>query len=178
MRLDEIAGNVVDITAKNVKPVRADKASSERKTTDHRNYIVVPIRAINDQRIHKTAAIVVLMLICSYTNRHGETWVGQQTLADRLKVSRQAVSKQLNRLIELGYLEVIKQGTRNFSTRYRVIFDPKLTFEQVKANTPAALREDAIEHKPASKESAIDRLSKMKSMLKGRDITQPPEVAQ
>jgi predicted transcriptional regulator len=71
-----------------------------------------------------------LILICSYMNRSGITWVGQKTMADRLGISQQAISKHLVKLTKAGYLEVLKKpmpGARH--TTWRVIFDPSISAE-------------------------------------------------
>jgi DNA-binding transcriptional MocR family regulator len=177
MRLDEIAGNVVDITAKNVKPVRADKASSAPSAAREKNYVVIPYRAIKDKRINTSAAYLVLSAMCAYTNRHGETWVSQQTVADTLGVSRQAIAKQQQILKNYGYLEQIQKGNRHFSSKWRVVFNPALTLEEVKTNTPAALREDPQEERiPLPKTEALDRLAALKNVIKGRRSAQPQEL--
>ena len=93
---------------------------------DQRNLAVIPIRACTDRRLTK-AMMRTLILICSYSNRAGITWVGQAKLAEQLKVSQQAVSRQVVKLTKLGYLEVVwkaKPGER--MNTWRVIFDPSI----------------------------------------------------
>lgn len=93
---------------------------------DQRNLAVIPIRACTDRRLTE-AMMRTLILICSYSNRAGITWVGQAKLAEQLKVSQQAVSRQVVKLTKLGYLEVVwkaKPGER--MNTWRVIFDPSI----------------------------------------------------
>ena len=96
---------------------------------DQRKFAVIPIRACTDKQIthgmHKT-----LILICSYMNRSGITWVSQQALAAKLGITQQAISKHLVKLTKAGYLEVVKKavpGARH--TTWRVIFDPTISAE-------------------------------------------------
>lgn len=176
--LSALAANVVSLQDKTVKPVTTKKMDYRPSNKREKNYMVVPWRAAADQRINKTAAYVVLTIICGYTNRHGETWVGQQTIADILGVSRQAVSKQIARLVELGYIQILTKAFKDRSARMRVVFDPKMSLEEVKANTPVALREDNIEHVPVSKDVARERIANLKNMIKTGAKTQPQKLRQ
>lgn len=173
----------------NVKPTPVKKAENQAPSKKFvKHYAVVPWRAVADNRINKTAALPVLMAICGYTNRHGETWVGQDTLAAIFGVTRQAVQKQIHRLIELGYMERLIRGNKNYSSRYRVIFDTSLTKEDVHANIPARLQDDQQMRvsggEPLPKEVARDRLKAARQAMSKQplrlsddeDITQPPEV--
>ena len=94
---------------------------------DQRKLAVIPIRACTDRRLSE-GMMRALILICSYCNRAGITWVGQAKLAEQLKVSQQAISKQVVKLTKLGYLEVIwkaKPGER--MNTWRVIYDPSIS---------------------------------------------------
>ena len=178
MNIGAFAANIVNLEDRKVRATPSKKADTTKVHRDARNYAVLPIRAIKDKSINTKAAFLVLAHMCAYTNRHGETWVSQQTVAEGLGVTRQAVAKQLKLLMEAGYLECLQRGGKHFSTRWRVVFDPSLTIEEVKANTPASLREDdKIEAKPLSKEEAKGRLEQLKNAIKGRNSTQPHKVA-
>lgn len=94
---------------------------------DQRKLAVIPIRACTDRRLSE-GMMRALILICSYCNRAGITWVGQAKLAEQLKVSQQAISKQVVKLTKLGYLEVVwkaKPGER--MNTWRVIYDPSIS---------------------------------------------------
>lgn len=104
---------------------------------DQRKFAVIPIRACTDKQMthgmHKA-----LILICSYMNRGGITWVSQQALAAKLGISQQAISKHLVKLTKAGYLEVVKKavpGARH--TTWRVIFDPTISAEDAVSITSA-----------------------------------------
>lgn len=92
-------------------------------------YCITPFRAAADKRLHE-GTLRVLMMLCSYTNRAGITWVGQAKLGERLGITKQAVNKQMKLLQELGYIEVVSKGFRaERANTTRVIFDPNITAE-------------------------------------------------
>jgi len=105
------------------------KIKEEPLAPDQRKIAVIPIRACTDKDL-TPGMIRSFILICSYMNRSGITWVGQKTMADRLGISQQAISKHIVKLIKAGYLEVLKKpmpGARH--TTWRVIFDPSISAE-------------------------------------------------
>ena len=90
---------------------------------DQRKVCVLPIRAITDQTITDNM-LRVLAVLCSYCNRAGLTWVSQKKLAEDMKVSRQAITKQMGKLVAAGYVEIVRKGFRGErSNTVRVIFD-------------------------------------------------------
>lgn len=92
-------------------------------------YCITPFRAAADKRLHE-GTLRVLMMLCSYTNRAGITWVGQAKIGERLGITKQAVNKQMKLLQELGYIEVVSKGFRaERANTTRVIFDPNITAE-------------------------------------------------
>lgn len=96
---------------------------------DQRKVAVIPIRACTDPQLTH-GMIRALLLICSYANRSGITWVSQHRLAEQMGITQQAVSKHLVRLTKAGYLEVMKRpipGQKH--TTWRVIFDPSIKAE-------------------------------------------------
>lgn len=116
---------------------------------DQRKLSVLPIRAGNDSRLHG-ATLRCLIVLCSYCNRAGLTWVGQAKLAQDLQVSRQAVTKQIKLLIQTGYVEVVKKGFRGEKTNtLRVIYDPTIDAETaisitstIEDNRPPTMKDD------------------------------------
>ena len=116
---------------------------------DQRKVCVMPIRAINDKKV-SDGMLRVLALLCSYCNRAGVTWVSHKRLSEDMEVSRQAITKQLHKLTEAGYVEVIRKGFRGERTNtLRVIFDPSVTAEDAIAMTsnkedtrPPAIKEE------------------------------------
>lgn len=102
---------------------------------DQRKVCVLPIRAITDQAITDNM-LRVLAVLCSYCNRAGLTWVSQKKLSDDMKVSQQAISKQLVKLTAAGYVEIVRKGFRGErSNTVRVIFDPTVDTETAIAVT-------------------------------------------
>ena len=94
---------------------------------DQRRLCVVPIRACTGKQI-TLGMMRTFVLICSYMNRSGITWVSQNTLASKLGISQQGISKHLIKLVKAGYLEVMRKprpGER--TTTWRVIFDPNVS---------------------------------------------------
>lgn len=118
-------------------PAKQPKIKEHEPTPDQRKLAVIPIRACTDKQMTQ-GMIKALILICSYINRAGITWVSQAKLASQLGVTQQAVSKHLVKLTKAGYLEVIRKpvpGQRHAT--WRVIFDPSLTAEDAVAITSA-----------------------------------------
>ena len=115
---------------------------------DQRKLAVIPIRACTDRKLTE-GMLRVLILLCSYCNRAGITWVGQTKLGTDLGVSRQAVTKQMTKLQAAGYIEVIAKGFRGArANTIRVIFDETVDAETAMAITsryedtrPPAIRE-------------------------------------
>ncbi len=90
---------------------------------DQRKIAVVPIKAATDDNL-TDGCVRVLMVLCSYCNRAGITWVSQKRLAEDMKVSRQAITNQIRQLRAHGYVEIIKKGWRGErANTIRVIFD-------------------------------------------------------
>ena len=122
--MNAMTDNVVPFTIPK-KP----KIKEEPLAPDQRKIAVIPIRACTDKDL-TPGMIRSFILICSYMNRSGITWVGQKTMADRLGISQQAISKHLVKLTKAGYLEILKKpmpGARH--TTWRVIFDPSISAE-------------------------------------------------
>jgi hypothetical protein len=78
---------------------------------DQRQFSIVPIRAITDRNL-TGMELRVLMLYCSYSNRSGLTWVGQQRIATHLGVSKMRISVLTTALVNKGYIKVVYQGFR------------------------------------------------------------------
>jgi len=96
---------------------------------DQRKFVVIPIRAGTDKRL-TLGMLRSLILICSFQNRSGITWVSQARLAADTGVTQQAISRHLVKLTKAGYLEVLKRpvpGEKH--TTWRIIFDPSIKAE-------------------------------------------------
>jgi len=111
-----------------------------KKNEDLRNYSVLPFDAARDTRLHGTAALSVLCVLCTYTDQLGVTWVSQGRIARDMGISRTAVTRQIKKLIEFGYLEKAKKFSKHQkSDSLRVVFKraPK-DLNEAKANLTAA----------------------------------------
>ena len=111
-----------------------------KKNEDLRNYSVLPFDAARDTRLHGTAALSVLCVLCTYTDQLGVTWVSQGRIARDMGISRTAVTRQIKKLIEFGYLEKTKKFSKHQkSDSLRVVFKraPK-DLNEAKANLTAA----------------------------------------
>ena len=88
-----------------------------------RQFVISPIRALTDRRLTPYAH-QILCLVCSYCNKEGITWISQKSLSEDMGVSRQAITKQITNLRNLGYIVIIKKGFRStHSNTLKVIFD-------------------------------------------------------
>jgi hypothetical protein len=148
---------------------------------DQRKIAIVPYRVVKDKQVTH-GMIKTLMLICSYANRAGITWVGQKRLAEDAGISQQAISRQVVKLTKLGYLEVIRKGKPGeWMTTWRVIYDPEITAADAMANTsnrednrPPGIIKDEEErlHEQVNQEG-VDRIQKMilESITKAQKLT-------
>jgi len=101
------------------------------RSKDLRRYSILPIEAVRDPQINRTAALSVLAAICSYTDELGRTFVSQGRLASDLGISRQAVSRQVQKLLQLGYLvHARKQYKDQKTTTFKVKYGEQLMDEQ------------------------------------------------
>jgi hypothetical protein len=108
----------------------------EAKPIDRRMYSVVPIRAASDKRLRATAWRV-LVSVCSYANRAGLCWPGYENLAATHGVTRQAVGRQIKKLIAYGYLQKVKNHSWGRTAQIlRVIYDESLSDRQLLERIP------------------------------------------
>jgi DNA-binding Lrp family transcriptional regulator len=101
------------------------------RNKDLRKYSILPIRAVQDPEINRTAALAVLAVMCSYTDELGRTFVSQARIAKDLGISRQAANKQIKRLLDLGYLVYAKKQYKGQTTNtVKVIYDMDVKDEE------------------------------------------------
>jgi len=100
------------------------------RNKDLRQYSILPIRAVQDPEINRTAALAVLAVICSYTDELGRTFVSQARIAKDLGISRPAVNRQVKRLFDTGYLVYAKKQYKDQKTNtIKVIYDKTIKSE-------------------------------------------------
>jgi len=96
---------------------------------DRRQIAVIPIRALIDKEL-SGGCVRVLALLCSYCNRAGITWVGQDRLAKDLQTTRQYINNQLSILKKKNYVKVLVRGTKHSHTSTtRVIYNETINTE-------------------------------------------------
>jgi len=128
-----------------------------KKNEDLRNYSVLPFDAARDKRLHGTAALSVLCVLCTYTDGLGVTWVSQGRIAKDMGISRTAVTRQIKNLIEFGYIEKVKKFSKHQrSDSLKVVFKraPK-DLDEAKANLNAS-EQIAIEER--REQAKVDQL--------------------
>jgi biotin operon repressor len=150
---------------------------------DQRKLAVIPIRAATDRSLTE-GMMRTLLLVASYCNRAGITWVGQARLAQDLGVSRQAITRQVGKLVKAGYLEVVSKGWRGErANSIRLIFDKSIDAETAVAITSRI--EDT--RTPLMKEKQMqdmtpdpEGLKRIHDMIKGavKPVTQPAKEYQ
>jgi hypothetical protein len=149
---------------------------------DQRSIAVVPIRAATDDNL-TDGCVRVLIVLCSYCNRAGITWVSQARLAADMKVSRQAITNQIAQLRKHGYVEIVKKGWRGErANTIRVIFDKSVDTDTAIAVT--SVIEDTrpperIQEEERKMDEQIDRegQKRIASMIAGalKQPTKPKE---
>lgn len=95
-------------------------------------FALVRSDALMDERLQKSPAVfMTLCAISTFTtrNKDGYCYFKQETVADKLGKSRQAISQHLNYLSDLGYIEIIPQVYRGFKSNnaYRIKYDGEIT---------------------------------------------------
>ena len=108
----------------------------QAKPVDRRQYSVIPIRAASDKRLRATAWRV-LVSVCSYANRAGLCWPGYENLAATHGVTRQAVGRQIKKLIAYGYLQKVKNHSWGRTAQIlRVVYDESMSDKQLLESIP------------------------------------------
>ncbi len=176
--MSAVPDNIVQFTLPK-KP----RIKEKEPAPDQRKLAVIPIRAATDKSLTE-GMMRVLLLVASYTNRAGLTWVSQARLAQDLGVTRQAVTKHLGKLIKAGYIEVVSKGWRGErSNSIRLIFDPSIDAETAIAVTsriedtrPPHMKEQQMQDMTPDPEG----LKRIHDMIKGavKPVTQPAKEYQ
>ncbi len=124
-------------------------------------FCVVRSDILQDSELLKTPAVIVTLLaISTLTTRDkgGYCYFKQETIADYLGKTRQAISSHLITLQKLGYIEIIPQnyGGRQSNNRYRVLFDSPLNTVQGELAAPQGELAHAVQGELAPKYSYIN----------------------
>ena len=92
-------------------------------------FTVLPSRLWEDLDGLTFADVKVLGCIASFADRDRQAWPKQQTIADRLGVTRQTVNGSIRTLVKRGYVQAISQFRKDGGQRenfYRVLFDEQV----------------------------------------------------
>ena len=156
-------------------PKRRPRVIEKEPAPDRRKYAVVPIKAIGDKRLHNLA-IRILVCACSYANKAGITWVGQRKIADDLGIHQSQVSRELAKLKELGYVDLMAKGFRGAKgDTIRIIYDSELEASEAIAiasadtsedlRPPEMRRKETKEIEEITEEQARENQKRLASML-------------
>jgi hypothetical protein len=97
------------------------------KLIDERTFAIVPARAICD-RAMTNSMFRVLCGYCLYASAKGVTMVGQRRVAREIGVSQPTVSRNLAKILKLGYMKRGKRPRHKYGTAQTHIIirtDPK-----------------------------------------------------
>lgn len=146
-----------------------------KKNEDLRNYSVLPFEAARDTRLHGTAALSVLCVLCTYTDQLGVTWVSQGRIAKDMDISRTAVTRQIKKLVEFGYIEKVKKFSKHQkSDSLKVVFKraPK-DLNEAKANLTAAEQIKIEEQREQARKEQLYNYNKTREKQGLNPIQQP-----
>lgn len=130
--------NVVPFELPKRRPRLVEKAEQPHQ----RSFCVIPWRAVVDNRL-TAHQLKTLAAVASYCNKAGITWVSQQKVGQDLGVSKQAISKHMQILMNLGYIEVMSKGFKGVKGQtIRVIFDESIGAEDALSIASAGSEED------------------------------------
>lgn len=116
-----------------IKLPKKPRILQKEQPPDQRQFSVVPLRVATDRKI-TGMEMRVLLLFCSYANRGGITWVGNQRIADHLGVGMHRVAYLTRCLIEKGYMKVLYKGYQGERAHTRqIIFNNALSLEDIVA---------------------------------------------
>lgn len=118
-------------------PGKRPKVVEKPAPPEQKKYAVIPFKAILDERL-TNGDIRCLALLAAYCNRAGITWVSQNTLAERLKVSRQQISRHMAHLRDCGFVRITHKGWRGERCNtLQVVFDETISVDDAVAITSA-----------------------------------------
>lgn len=125
----------------------------------------IPGRATRDTTFTRfPMAMVILCYACAHASAYtGTFWVNQRTIARDLQMSQQAVSRHFRKLVELGYLEKVRNenSKRPYGKKgavWRVIYDPTQSLKDVEAAAARLHKTEEEEQQTAA--STIEEAAK------------------
>ncbi len=131
-------------------------------------YARVSVRAALDKNLHH-APFRVLVLLASYADKNGYCYPSQQTIANIIGVSKQAVNQNIKTLEELGYIQKHRRKRPNGSDTscgYVVIYNP---------DSKAELDDVVNSSLPPSQPPELNRVSTSEALPHNIPINKPIE---
>ena len=114
------------------------KIKRQTKAPDQRHFSVIPLNVIKRPGI-TLGSLRVLIVLSSYCNKTGSSFVSLDRIGQDLGISRQAVGQQIKRLIKAGIVIQYNNHYKNIkgATR-RIIYNDKITDQEIQkvANEP------------------------------------------
>jgi hypothetical protein len=99
----------------------------KEKRPDARRYCILPIRACLDKQL-SLGDFRTLALLASYSSSNGFSYVALSTMASARGVTVQAMSQAIKRLVNKGYVEIVRKGFTGLrGALRRIIFDASIT---------------------------------------------------
>jgi DNA-binding IscR family transcriptional regulator len=99
----------------------------KEKRPDARRYCILPIRACLDKQL-SLGDFRTLALLASYSSSNGFSFVALSTMASARGVTVQAMSQAVKRLVNQGYVEIVRKGFTGLrGALRRIIFDANIT---------------------------------------------------
>lgn len=134
-------------------PVRDPPVGSYQCPGGH---MILCARAYGDERFNRfPMTFRCLAICCAHSNSYtGVFFVNQSTISKVMGSSQQAISQHMQRLIEYGYLEKLRNADvrRKYGRKgalWRVIFDPRMSYKDTLTKQPTAHRDPELEQEIA-----------------------------
>ena len=141
------------------------------RSKDLRRYSILPIEAVRDPEINRTAALSVLAAICSYTDELGRTFVSQARLASDLGISRQAVNRQIKKLLDKGYIvHARKQYKDQKTTTFKVKYGEQLMDEDEQRSNLSAKEQMELAEREAGLTGATPEVAGAKGQVQHQKL--------
>jgi hypothetical protein len=107
-----------------------------------RKVSIMPSQAIMDRRVTHMQ-FRVLATYAMHANRAGITWVGQLKVSEESGIDQAQVSKAFSKLVEYGFIEILRKGYRDkFNSLIRIVFDKNLTVQDAVSIAQTGTEED------------------------------------
>jgi biotin operon repressor len=117
---------------------QAPEIKKKTKAPDQRHFSVIPLNIVKLPGI-TLGSLKVLIVLSSYCNKAGSSYVSLDRIGQDLGISRQAVGQQIKRLIKAGIVIQYNNHYKNIkgATR-RIVYNDKITDQEVQkiSNTP------------------------------------------